>query len=250
MTPDEILAKLEDPSIEPGFKDWRHCLVFWARPTEKVRNLIATVQEKLRAVVPNLWIMPPMSLHMTALEITHSLTAEEIDALVQQMQPHISEIADFTYNHRARLVKPMVSYDAQALALSFLPASGEPGKPGHEDSYTYHHLRRDLFTQCSATGVKVASRYVIPSAHLTIGRFITKKDFETVDGAVDHAKVEKLVETIEEINEWLEREYWPSEGGIKAGGEWVVGEEKGLVCRKGTLWYGAGGENIYQGKGF
>ena len=250
MTIDEILAKLEDYSIEPGFKDWRHCLVFWARPTEKVRKLIATVQKKLQDVVPNLWIMPPMSLHMTALEITHSLTAEEIDSLVQQMQPHIEEVADFTLQHQARVVKPMVSYDAQALALSFLPASGESGSTGHDDSYTYHHLRRDLFTKVSATGVKVASRYVIPSAHLTIGRFIKNSDFEKADGSVDHAKVEKLVTTIEEINDWLQREYWPSESGVKDGGEWIVGEERGLTCRKGTLWYGSGGENIYQGKGF
>lgn len=250
MTVDEILAKLEDPSIEPGFKDPRHCLVFWARPTEKVRSLIAEVQKKLQDVVPNLWIMPQMSLHMTALEITHSLTAPEIDVLVAQMQEHIAGIADYTNDHRARLVKPMVSYDAQALALSFLPAAGEPGQGGHDDSYTYHHLRRDLFAQCSATGVKVASRYVIPSAHLTIGRFITKRDFETAEGGVDHAKVERLVSTIEEINQCLQQDYWPSEDGIKEGGEWVVGQEKGLTCRKGTLWYGEGGETLCQGKGF
>lgn len=249
MTIDEILAKLEDPSIEPGFKDWRNCLVFWARPTKAVRSLIEEVQEKLKDVVPSLWIMTQMSLHMTALEVTHSLTAGEIETLVEQMQPHIEAIADYTLNHRARLVKPMVSYDAQALALSFLPASEEPGQSGN-DSYTYHHLRRDLFTQVSATGVKVASRYVIPSAHLTIGRFIKKADFEKSDGRVDHAKIENLVAKIEEINKWLEREYWPSEGVIKEGGEWVVGEETGLTCRKGTLWYGAGGETIYQGKGF
>lgn len=250
VTIDEILAKLEDPSIEPGFKDWRHCLVFWARPTEKVRELIGEVQQRLQEVVPSLWIMPQMSLHMTALEITHSLTAEEIDALVDKMRPHVEDIADFTKDHRARLVKPTVSYDAQALALSFLPAAGEPGEDGHDDSYTYHHLRRDLFTKCSATGVKVASRYVIPSAHLTIGRFIKEQDLETAEGKVDHVKVEKLVTKIEEINAWLQREYWPSNGSVKEGGEWIVGAEKGLTCRKGTLWYGSGGENIYQGKGF
>lgn len=250
MTIDEILAKLEDPSIEPGFKDWRNCFVFWARPTARVRSLIAEVQKKLQDVVPNLWIMPQMSLHMTALEITHSLTPQEIDVLVDQMNGHIPEVADYTHDHRARLIKPMVSYDAQALALSFLPAAGEPGQAEQNETYTYHHLRRDLFTQVSATGVKVASRYVIPSAHLTIGRFIKKQDFEDADGKVDHSQVTKLVATIEEINEWLSREYWPSGSGIKEGGEWIVGEERGLTCRKGTLWYGEGGETLHQGKGF
>lgn len=194
--------------------------------------------------------MPPPNLHMTALEITHSLTAQEIDDLVKQMLPGVPEITDYTYTHRARLVKPVVSFDAQALALSFLPAAGEPGSSNQDDAYTYHHLRRDLFTKAQSTGVRVASRYVVPSAHLTIGRFVTTQDFETGDGKVDHSKLEALLEKVEEINRWLEDEFWPRNDQIREGGEWSVGEEKGLEYRKGTLWYGAGGETVHLGKGF
>jgi len=194
--------------------------------------------------------MPPTNLHMTALEITHSLTAPEIDALVEKMLPGVPDITDYTFNHRARLVKPLLSYDAQALALSYLPATGEPGRPSHEDAYTYHHLRRALFEKAQATGVKVASRYVIPSAHLTIARFITKRDFETADGRLDHEKVQRFISMIDEINAWLQAEYWPRSEQIKDGGEWVVGEGKGLDYRKGALWYGDGGETVRLGKGF
>ena len=193
--------------------------------------------------------MPSPSLHMTALEVTHSLTALEIDGLVKQILPGASEIVDYTHDHRARLVKPLVSFDAQALALSFLPAAGESGQSQGEDAFSYHHLRRDLHAKVSATSVKVASRYVIPSAHLTIARFITKKDFENADSKVDHVKVKKLVETIDEINAWLQAGYWPKSDGIKAGGEWVVGQDKGLDFRHGALWYGSG-ETIKLGKGF
>ncbi|KAK3669903.1 hypothetical protein LTR78_010214 [Recurvomyces mirabilis] len=224
---DEVLAKLEDPTIEPGFKDWRHCLVFWARPPQSVRDLIGEVQKKLLAVAPT----------------------SKIDELVRQILPGSSEIVDYTHNHQARLVKPLVSFDAQALALSFLPAAGEPGRSRQKDGYSYHHLRRDLYTKVSATSVKVASRYVIPSAHLTIARFVTKKDFETADGTVDHARVQKLVDTIEEVNAWLREEYWPKSDGIKEGGEWVVGQDKGLDFKHGALWYG-GGETVTLGKGF
>lgn len=224
--------------------------MFWARPPAKLRSLIAEVQRRLLEVAPNLWTMPQSNLHMTAMEVTHSLTSEKIDALVEKLLPEAPAIADYTFNHRARLVKPMVSYDAQALALSLLPATGEGGDSLNDDKYTYHHLRRDLFTQIQAAGVKVASRYVIPSAHLTIGRFIAKKDFEAADGKVYHAKVEKLVAAIEDINEWLQKEFWPNEdGSIKDGGEWVVGEEQGLDCHKGRLWYG-GGDRVHLGKGF
>lgn len=203
----------------------------------------------------DLWTMPQDSLHMTALEITHSLTAPEIDSLVEQLRPGIPQITDYTYAHRARLVKPSLSYDAQALALSFLPANGEPctadrtRKPS-DDAYTYHHLRRDLYALTSATGVKVASRYVVPSAHLTVGRFIETSDFETADGRVDVERMRAFVKAVDEINEWLQAEYWPKDGGIKEGGEWIVGEAKGLDNRKGALWYGSGGETVRLGKGF
>lgn len=250
MTVDEILQKIENPSIEPGFKDWRHCLVFWARPPQKIKSLISQIQARLLEAAPKLWIMPPDNLHMTALEITHSLTADEIDALVQQMLSSVPEITDFTLDHRARLLKPQLSYDAQALALSFLPATGEAERSAEEDAYTYHHLRRDLHDKAGETGVKVASRYVIPSAHLTIARFIDKVDFETANGEFDRERMKNFIGVIDEVNEWLRKEYWPTNSDVKEGGQWVVGEEKGLEYRKGALWYGGGGETVRLGQGF
>jgi len=161
----------------------------------------------------------------------------------------------------------MLSYDTSALALSLLPAAGEnppSTRPSEADDYTYHHLRRDIYSLCTDAGVTIGSRYTVPSAHLTIARFVTQEDIMIKEtpttqaesskdggqGGVDREKVKELVERIEEINAWLEREYWPRGGeGIRAGGEWIVGEEKGLDCRRGTLWYG-GGETVRLGKGF
>lgn len=111
----------------------------------------------------DLWLMPLPNLHMTALEITHSLTAPEIHSLVETMQPIIPTMCNYLLDHHAPLVKPILSYDSSALALSFLPDECS--------SYTYHHLRRDLYDL--ATGgytdpkVKIESRYVVPSAHIT-----------------------------------------------------------------------------------
>lgn len=51
---DPILLRLENPSIEPGFVDTRNCLVFWARPPEKVKALVKACQEKLKDVVPSM----------------------------------------------------------------------------------------------------------------------------------------------------------------------------------------------------
>lgn len=198
--------------------------------------------------------MPQHRMHLTALEVTHSKTPEEIITLTNNMRSAIPYITDYTYSHRSRLVKPMISYDLSAFAVSFLPASGEPPlspPPAptalkeaivQGDGYTYHHLRRDVFDLAQSTGVQIESRYQVPSAHITLGRYLSEKDHETPEAR------RKWVETIDEINAWLEKEVWDSADGEWIG-EWVVGQERGLDARIGQLWYG-GGRTIKLGEGF
>lgn len=187
---------------------------------------------------------------MTTLEVTHSRTPGEIATLVEQVRPSIPALANFTFTHRSRLVRPMLSYDLAAVAVSFVPAAGEPvvspapGGGAHEvdDAYTYHHLRRDVFDLARAAGVGVASRYVVPSAHITLGRYLGQEDHATP------AMREKWTRAIDEANAWLEREVWDRAEGPFVG-EWIVGQEKGLDARSGCLWYG-GGRTIMMGEGF
>lgn len=211
----------------------------------------------------DLWLMPPQRMHMTALEITHSRTPEEIGALVTQMRPVIPTIASYTYKHRSRLVKPMLSYDLAAIALSFLPAAGEdvlspppvaphpaaiahPGVGGRQvaetDLYSYHHLRRDIFDISGFSGVSIASRYVVPSAHITLGRYLDQDDHLTP------GMRSKWVKTIDDINKWLETQVWDKRDAEFIG-EWIVGQERGLEARSGPLWYG-GGRCVVVGEGF
>lgn len=205
--------------------------------------------------------MPLDRLHITAMEITHSKTAEEIDHFVEILKPSCQMIADYPAQHRTRLIKPMVGYDSAALALSFVPAAGEcpgPDRSADEDKYSYHHLRRDLHSLITKGGVEVGSRYVVPSAHLTVARFNSPNPFgdDPLDASagLDLKKRKHFVSEIELINKWLQAEFWPdpeSHHGkeILPGGVFVVGEEKGLDFRKGRLWYG-GGETVYLGKGY
>ncbi|KAI4101874.1 MAG: hypothetical protein L6R37_004749 [Teloschistes peruensis] len=225
---DPILYKLMNPQEHPNFVDSRNCLVFWARPPVGLKGLIADLQKQLLNVAPSEKIKPEKS--------------PEINAIVGQMLASIPQITDYPYQHRARLIKPMLSYDTAAIALSFEPAAGESlpkGRSPTADVYTYHHLRRDLHRLSKETGIEVASRYVVPSSHLTIARFVTQTDVvkSEDDHTPDPAKVQRLTECIEEINANLREQYWPHNGkDIKDGGQWIVGEEKGLDCRKGTLW--------------
>ena len=209
--------------------------------------------------------MPLSNLHLTTIEITHSLTSPEIASILTHLGPNmIQSMADHTFIHRTRLIKPMLSYDAAAIALSFVPAAGESlpsRKPStsataaavtssnrtkEHDAFTYHHLRRSLYNLASSTGVTVDSRYIVPSSHITIGRFLTQTDHDTPE------KMSAFLARIEKINEWLREEFWPSSSTDEKetwNGEWIVGQEKGLDCREGALWYG-GGRTVRLGKGF
>ncbi|KAG6041706.1 hypothetical protein E4U41_002789 [Claviceps citrina] len=252
---DQTILRLERPHLEPGFRDERHCLVFWARPPDHVVGLAARVQEMMREAAPGLWLMPSHRMHMTVLEVAFSKGPEEIASLVSALRGAIPAITSHTHLHRARLVKPLLSYDTSALALSFLPASGEgrvspaptapdvaPEAVTQGDAYTYHHLRRDIFAMVQGAGVEVASRYQVPSAHVTLGRFLDEADHDTPQ------KRERWVRAVDRVNRWLEREVWDGRSGGFVG-EWVVGQERGLDARSGALWYG-GGRTILLGEGF
>lgn len=196
---------------------------------------------------------------MTTLELADSRTPSEINAIVSELQAtvNLQKMVDYTFNHPSRLIKPAISYDASAMALSFVPAAGEgqdETRRVDNDAYTYHHLRRDLFEWVADSGVHVISRYIVPSAHITIGRFITQGGFlleqPGSDGSrVDRERIKALAGKIEQINQRL-KQYWPGQNGnASSKGEWIVGQEKGLELCKGTSWYGKG-ECVILGKGF
>ncbi|KFY62457.1 hypothetical protein V496_04589 [Pseudogymnoascus sp. VKM F-4515 (FW-2607)] len=161
-------------------------------------------------------------MHITLLEITHSRPPSAIPPFISALSPVIPTIIKAPTKTPSRLVKPLISFDAAAVALSFVPVADE--------KFSYHHLRRDLFALASGAGVEVGSRYVVPSAHATLGRFIYGDDHDSKE------KMEKWVDAIEKINEWLVETYW-GDNGL----EWVVDQE--LVLREGRLWYG-GGETV------
>lgn len=51
---DQYLLRLFSPAIQPGFRDERNCLVFWARPPEHIILLAAKVQQKLKQTAPGI----------------------------------------------------------------------------------------------------------------------------------------------------------------------------------------------------
>ncbi|KAF8446631.1 RNA ligase/cyclic nucleotide phosphodiesterase [Terfezia claveryi] len=232
---------VEDDALDP-----RHGLVFWARPNEGANRLIGEVQRRLLeaqtsggASVPGkqFWAMPRDNLHITALEVTHSTTYSAVESLLGSIgRPLLEKMVAWPKGKGVRLGKPLLSYDKAALAISFLPLEG-----GKNKSYTYHHLRRDLWGILEKGGFDVDSRYIVPSAHVTVGRFFRTESTEGVEepGAVQ-MEMKRWIRVIDSINDWLEKEgdnYMRGENG-EADPFWEM--DSPLVLRKGRLWYGGG----------
>lgn len=211
------------------------------------------------------WWMPARNLHMTVMEAIHSVTSDAVEEVLANMEggpAGLGEIADLVVEGvlegGVRLGKPMVCFDGQAVAVSFLPLpsgvkdvkeDGEKGiiegsKQLAEGSKSdvvvsegwnggYHGLRARIWEECAKRGINVGSRYVVPSAHVTVMRYVGD------GGAKWKGGVKGWVEGVERVNGWLE--------GLGEEGEWMVGEERGCVWRKGRLWYGCG-ETLCVGK--
>ncbi|KAJ5888751.1 Ribosomal protein L44e [Penicillium taxi] len=250
---EKFRKKLSDPS----FREWafdevleqllagvgndpRNNLSFWARPPKHIRELVHEIQKEIAAVAgPCLWLVPSDHLHMTTVEMMSSVTPPMIDDTISFLKGSLplEEVVEYTHTHSPRLVRPIISYDAAAMALSFVPASGEPAsRPGYtgKDNYTYHHLRSDLYDIVSSTGRQFESRYLVPSAHVTIARFAVPPGYDKsveLDGLCKRASA--IVDKIEKINQELQSDEWKRFGNSSRG-EWIIGQETGLELNKGS----------------
>lgn len=256
ISPDPILAGLVLNNQPPEF-DPRHCITIWARPPDHVMDLIGTVQTRLvkslNMYIPTkqpthipktlrdhsnkgpLWLMPRTCLHLSALEISHSVPLDTVMANMELLRPHINKFLDPIGNAPV-LMRPLICFDSSALALTFVPLNQatkkQPGSYGvHADEqdaqYSYTHYRASLYeTATKVAGVDVKSRYQVPSAHVTIARFIQELSPDAVGSLLDE---------IEAINAWLEAEY--SDPSTFA---WRIGKGRATECRYGRIWYGGG----------
>ncbi|KAJ5084221.1 Ribosomal protein L44e [Penicillium alfredii] len=215
---DDILQNILDADKSPTpFIDPRNNLAVLARPPQHTRALIQEIQNEIALIAGScknrsgLWLVPSDHLHVTTLEIAAARAEPEIEDIVSFLKQRLSlsELVNYTLAHRARLVKPIVSYDASAIALTFVPAAEE------NDAYTYHHLRSDLYNTVARTGCPIISRYTVPSAHITIARFVTDPALEAVAPNVFRESVSRLLRQIEAINTELISDDWRRTVGPK-----------------------------------
>ncbi|VDC03534.1 unnamed protein product [Peniophora sp. CBMAI 1063] len=227
---DTILQKLIDPTLSPPYIDERNGASLWVRPPQHILDILGSIQRDLTGFAPHLWLMPLGDVHLSLIELGHHMGTEANLALIAHLEPHLPELLSYPRLHPTRLYRPTLSCDTGSLVLKFLPVAQS------QDDYTYHHLRRDIFDRVSETGLVMKPRYVVPSAHLTVARFIDNTDFET-DGRTDQGKMKEWWSLIDGINVRLESALDSRHGGRDEDGMWPV--EK-VECRYGSQWYGGG----------
>lgn len=196
-----------------------NCCVVWARPPPILLDTIQIIQNDLVQLLgSDLYFIPRKDLHLSVIELSHRHTVLQLRSVADEIgSTRIQDILDLvsTLETKPRLVAPTISFDKMGIALNFLPCDA--------DSYTYHHLRSDMHELALESGIKgIDMCYTAPSAHITIGRFIDNKAFDS------QVKRLKFVQLVQDLNEARE----------KKSDSWTVGESQGLELQLGYLKFG------------
>ncbi|KAK2855750.1 hypothetical protein FQN49_004879 [Arthroderma sp. PD_2] len=223
-TPGDVQDHYQDESV--------NCMVIWARPSQKILDLLLGLQNKLKAVVgTDMWFPESSRLHLSVVEISHRHPMPHLQSVYDQMgQQLIQEILDhpatLAANHfrTARLGRPMLLFDSVGVAIAFVPVGADP--------YTYHHLRRDLHSMALRSGIKTDTCYTACMGHITLGRFVGTKTFDSEGEETAQRRLKIWMDTIQSMNDELKAHYSTDEW------EWTVGEEKGLELQMGMLKFG------------
>jgi hypothetical protein len=212
LHPDPILRGVLEKG--PEF-DTRHNLGIVSRPPKSICQFIERLQSTIISSISNsdaLFPIPESWLHLTALEICHAKPADEVEVLAKLVAPALSKILEVA-DSDLTLYKPMVSFDQRAVALSFI------SKPP-TSQITYREALFNVVQNNTPPEVSPSSRYSVPSAHVTMIRFIDK---------LDPTQVQSLISTIQSINRDIADA--PIEWEFKPGTS---------QCHYGRTWYGKG----------
>ncbi|KAM5466035.1 hypothetical protein MauCBS54593_006285 [Microsporum audouinii] len=223
-TPKEVENHYRDENL--------NCMVIWARPSQKILDLLIGLQNRLKDVVgTDMWFPEPSRLHLSVIEISHrhpmahlrSVFDQIGKSLFQKLLDHPATLAA-TESRASRLGRPMLLFDGVGVAISFVPVG--------TDQYTYHHLRADLHNMAVSSGIKTDTCYTACMSHITLGRFVSSKNFDSETAKTAQQRLRDWIDTIQSINKELNEYYQANDW------EWTVGEEKGLELQMGMLKFG------------
>ncbi|KAM0749499.1 hypothetical protein T439DRAFT_357835 [Meredithblackwellia eburnea MCA 4105] len=219
---DEVLLRKE---TEDGFQDPRYGISLVGRPKGPAKVLVEWILAELGHLkeLEGQWIAPISQVHITLLEVAHSLPSATHEEYLRSpaFTSRISSLCDLEHLPSPSgvpplLHSPVLNLDPTAISLSFLPRGS-----------AYHQLRQILFSSYgSETSPALKARYIHPSAHLTVVRFLKP---------IKGEKVRDLVKAVSALNVRL------SESALGST-IWNIEnkEETRVECTSGQVWYGGG----------
>lgn len=229
-------ARLDDPRLG---------VTVVARPPAHIFQAIRELQDEVAALVqatPSAkalsgalyWMAPPSFLHMTVVEWVSAEigNAAQVRHVVDTLQGKGAEALDALtglYAHTVCLVEPTVSFDAAAIAISFLPASSDAPEGAHD----YAMYRTAKIKQVQDIAAKYGlpapkPRYLLPSAHITVARVCRPLH--------ENSSIPFLVEGLDRITRsWHERH--------GSSLRWPIHACQ-LEVMHGQVWYGGGQRTV------
>lgn len=151
---DPILVRELD---KPG-SDLRYGVNLICRPPKEVSAFIFELQTRLRRIEPDQYYYPLADLHLTLVEIAHSLNPD-VAALISETIASRTD-AWLTGLHSFTLRSAKMGYDERSCFLRF------------ETTEQFTSLRALFSTRATTLGLPLKSRYGSASAHVTFMRYV------------------------------------------------------------------------------
>ena len=155
---------------------------------------------------------------MTVLEVTNGLTSDQLLPIISSLTPCSTSLTAPPLP-LITLDTPMLNYDISGIALSFLPSSNE-----------LIELRARAWDVIAHAGVIAKMRYALPSAHITVGRFVKRGS----GLGVERAEWVRLLDVINDVLRGWEGKWELNSLALRAGVQWYGGgysiAENGVLC--------------------
>ncbi|CUM65865.1 uncharacterized protein PRCAT00003515001 [Priceomyces carsonii] len=200
-----------DPILAGVTEDNRYTCGIVARPSESLTEKVQLIQNIIKSSVKAnqaLWFLPPELLHLTVLEIALLLPKSSIMKIVEEVLPHIETILRIA-NDGPVLNEPLICFDSNAIAVSFTSV----GKCSSR-------YRQDVFESVSLYDIKAQPRYLSPTMHITIVRFVKELDEEDI---------KSLLQKVDELNSSIQNFEWKvSKCELNYGLGWYGQPKKGI----------------------
>jgi len=151
---DPILVRELD---KPG-SDLRYGVNLVCRPPKEVSAFIFELQNRLRRFEPNQYYYPLADLHLTLVEIAHSLNPDVAALISETIASRVDAWLAGLPSFILRSAK--MGYDERSCFLRF------------ETTGQFRSLRDLISTRAATLGLPLKSRYGSTSAHLTFMRYV------------------------------------------------------------------------------